>query len=681
MLRFAAFIALLMLCLSCRQPEETNDWTVTAPGGAVKVDFFLTEARMPAYRVWFDEMLVLDTSFLGFELLDSPDMKAGFEVKNSSKNTFRDSWRPVYGENAIIENYYDELSVQLGEAAGLKRQMTIVFRVYDDGLGFRYELPEQENLQKVRIAEELTQFHLTGDHTAWWIPADYDSYEYLYTQSRLSEVDATKAGYKERHDRHVGNLKAVNTPLTMKTEQGLYLSIHEANLTNYAGMTLGVDSNSVLRAELVPALDGSKVTTQTPFVTPWRTIQIGKHATDLLKSNLIINLNEPNQLEDVSRIKPMKYNGVWWEIHIGKSSWDYDTGIHGANTANVLRYMDFAANNNIGGTLVEGWNIGWDNWGNKTFSLTDTYPDFDIERIVEYGREKGVELIGHHETFGNVAYYDSIVEDAFKYYYQRGVHYVKTGYAAGLNPGEFHHSQYMVNHYRRVVQLAAKYHICLDAHEPIKPTGIRRTYPNMMTREGVRGMEYNAWGGGNPPSHTTILPFTRGLAGPMDYTPGIFDVKFEKYRKDQYVRSTIAKQLALYVVLYSPLQMVADLPENYKDQPATQFIKDVGVDWEKTVILNGEIGSHVTIARKEKSTGNWFLGAITNEAARKMELHLDFLAKGKQYEATIYADAPDAHWDKNPTAYTISKQMVQKGTVLKVDLAPGGGCAISFRAE
>ena len=680
MLRSIGFLFVLFYCFSC-QNSAGDRWSVKSPEGDLKVDFFLTESQSPAYQLWYKGALVLDTSFLGFVLKDTEDMVDGFDVASSSKSSFEESWNTVWGENETIENHYNELKIQLREAVGLRRRVIVVFRAYEDGFGFRYEFPEQENLKKVGIETEQTQFHLMGDHTAWWIPADYDSYEYHYTQSKLSEVDATDAGYKERHDRHVGNLKAVNTPVTMKTADGLYLSFHEANLTNYAGMTLGIDEDFVLHAELVPAMHGAKVKVETPFVTPWRTVQIGEQAIDLLKSNLIINLNEPNQLTDVSWIKPMKYNGVWWEIHIGKSSWDYGTGIHGANTENVLRYMDFAAKNNIGGTLVEGWNPGWDNWSNKTFSLTETYPDFDINKIVDYGRKKGVGLIGHHETFGNVAYYDTIVEAAFKYDHRHGIHYVKTGYAAGLEPKEYHHSQYMVNHYRKVVELAAKYQICLDAHEPIKPTGIRRTYPNMMTREGVKGMEYNAWGGGNPPDHTTILPFTRGLAGPIDYTPGIFDIKFENYRADQYVRSTIARQLALYIILYSPLQMVADMPENYKGQLALQFIKEVGVDWKKTVVLNGEIGAYISIARKEKGTDKWFLGTITNEAARQMEFHLDFLDEGKKYMATIYADAPDAHWDKNPTSYVISRQQVEKGTVLEMDLAAGGGGAVVFEVK
>lgn len=673
-------LPLLVGMVACRKPLP-EVLVVNAPDGQLSVSFFLTKTKAPAYRVKYEGEVVIDTSTLGFVLKDAPPLQTDLKIVSIQRKAVNENWYPVWGRNDTIDNHYNELKIRLQEVGALRRLFDVVFKVYDDGLGFRYEFLEQEHLTKVTIMEEMTKFHLTDDHTAWWIPADYDSYEYLYTQSKLSEINAYDAGYKERHDRHVGNIKAANTPLTMRTKTGLYLSFHEANLTNYAGMTLGVTPDNTLQSELVPAPDGSKVSIETPFVTPWRTIQIGRKAGDLISSNLIVNLNEPGRIKDVSWIKPMKYNGIWWAMHIGKSSWDYGTEKHGATTENVQKYMDFAARNNIRGTLVEGWNPGWENWGNKQFELMKTYPDFDIKKVVAYGQKIGVNLIGHHETFGNIRYYDSIVEKAFQYYHQVGVHYVKTGYAAGLLPKQYHHSQAMVNHYRKVLEMAAKYHICLDVHEPIKPTGIRRTYPNMMTREGVRGMEYNAWGGGNPPDHTTIIPFTRGLAGPVDYTPGIFDIKFEAYRKDQYVRSTLAKQLALYVVLYSPMQMVADLPEHYQNQPALDFIKTVGVNWSESIVLNGEIGQYISIARKEKETGNWFLGSITNEAPRDLCLPLDFLDADMKYEAVIYVDAKTAHWEKNPTAYLIQKKMVSKDSTLCVQLAAGGGCAIAISKQ
>ncbi|MDA3905526.1 MAG: glycoside hydrolase family 97 protein [Bacteroidales bacterium] len=664
--------------VSCNSKLPTDSLQINSPNNNLQLSFFLTENNTPAYTVIHKNNFIIDTSTIAIVLKNAPELKEKFSIIESNKNSFDETWEPIWGENKEIRNNYNELRVHLQEKTELKREFFIVFKIFNDGVGFRYEFPKQKHLNEVIILDEQTQFHLTGDHTAWWIPADFDSYEYHYTKSRVTEINAVDAGYEQRHDRHSNNLKAVNTPVTLKTDDGLYLSFHEANLTNYSGMTLAVKDDFILQSELVPALDGNTVKVQTPFITPWRTIQIAEKAGDLISSNLILNLNEPNVLENTSWIKPMKYNGVWWEIHIGKSSWDYGTGKHGANTANTKKYIDFAAKNNIHGVLVEGWNTGWKDWGDKTFSLTEPYPDFDIAEIVRYGKEKGVELIGHHETFGNVALYDSIVDSAFKYYSDLGIQNVKTGYAAGLLPQEFHHGQYMVNHYRKVVELAAKYHINVDVHEPIKATGIRRTYPNMMTQEGVKGMEYNAWGNGNPPDHTTIIPFTRCLGGPIDYTPGIFDIKFESEKKDQYVRSTLAKQLVLYVVLYSPLQMVADLPENYENIPAFQFIKDVPTDWDQTLVLNGEIGEFISIARKEKNTENWFVGSITNEEARELTISLDFLNEGKQYIAKVYSDADNTHWESKPTLYAVKEQEVSKNSELILSLAAGGGCAISI---
>jgi alpha-glucosidase len=672
-------ILLLAISLSaCSSFQKKDNLELNSPNSELQISFFLTENNTATYTVMKENELIIDTSTLAFVLKNAPELRGDLSIVESKISSFDENWEPIWGENKVIKNNYNELRVHLQENNELAREFFVVFKVYDDGLGFRFEFPEQENLNDVIILDEQTQFHLTNDHTAWWIPADFDSYEYHYTKSKVSEINAADAGYEQRHDRHSNNLKAVNTPVTLKTNSGIYLSFHEANLTNYSGMTLAVKDNYILQSELVPALDGNTVKVKTPFVTPWRTIQITETAGDLINSNLIVNLNEPNVLENTSWIKPMKYNGVWWEIHIGKSSWDYGTGKHGANTANTKKYIDFASKNDLKGVLVEGWNIGWKDWGDKTFDFTQPYPDFDIEEIVRYGKKKGVELIGHHETFGNVGLYDSIVEDAFKYYSDLGIHNIKTGYAAGLLPKHFHHSQFMVNHYRKVVELAAKYEINVDAHEPIKATGIRRTYPNMMTREGVKGMEYNAWGDGNPPSHTTIIPFTRGLGGPMDYTPGIFDIKFKSEKPDQYVRTTLAKQLALFVVLYSPMQMAADLPENYEKHQAYNFIRDVAADWDKSIILNGEIGEYVSVARKEKNTENWFIGSITNEDSRDLIISLDFLEEGKQYVAKIYADDENAHWAKNPTLYTVKQLEVNRDSKLNLSLVAGGGCAISI---
>jgi glucan 1,4-alpha-glucosidase len=677
MKKLLIFTTLTIAVIGCNT-KSSIDTFINSPNKNLQLSFFLTENYIPAYTVKHKNETVIDTSTIAMVLKNAPILKENFTVINSSKSTFNETWETVIGENKQITNNYNELRIHLKEQTKLAREFFIIFKLYNDGLGFRYEFSKQENLNDVIITDEQTQFKLTGDHTAWWIPADFDSYEYHYTKSKISEIDAAKAGYEQRHDRHSANLKAVNTPVTLKTDKGLYLSFHEANLTNYSGMTLAVKDDFILQSELVPALDGNTVKVKTPFVTPWRTIQIAEQAVDLITSNLILNLNEPNVIEDTSWIKPMKYNGIWWEIHIGKSSWDYGTGKHGASTENTKKYIDFATKNNLKGVLVEGWNTGWDDWGNKTYNLTEPYPDFDIEEIVRYGKEKGVELIGHHETFGNVGYYDANVEDAFKYYNSLGIQNVKTGYAAGLMPKEFHHGQYMVNHYRKVVQLAAKYKINVNAHEPIKDTGIRRTYPNMFTREGVKGMEYNAWGGGNPPNHTTTIPFTRGLGGPMDYTPGIFDIKFKSNRKDQYVRTTLSKQLALMVVLYSPMQMASDLPENYENHPALEFIKTVGVDWGKSIVLNGEIGEYITVARKERNTNNWFIGSITNENGRNLKLPLDFLDEGKKYIAKIYRDDKKSHWNTNPTAYNIGELIVDNNSKIDIILAEGGGTAISI---
>jgi len=682
---------------SCTMDNTTR---IQSPDARITLDFSLSESGTPRYTVSRAGEMVIDTSSLGFSFRDQPDLRDEMELVNGRTRSHNETWQPVWGQQDEIVNRYNELLVVLRERETPNRRMNLRFRIYDDGFGFRYEFPEQPGMDSVNIMREYTRFNLPEDHTAWWIPADYDSYEYVYETTMVSEIDASK--YKEenqRPDRQIDNFNAANTPVALKTDAGLYLSIHEADLTDYAGMTVAVREDHNFESELVPWADGVKVKTAAPFVTPWRTVQIGASPGDLIESNLIVNLNEPRQVEDVSWIEPMKYTGIWWEMHIGKTSWNIgelaegsygEIGAesnHGATTENAKRYIDFNAESGIRGMLVEGWNTGWEFWGTDTvgfFDFTTPYPDFDLEEVAGYARENGVALIGHHETSGQAAHYETRLDTAFALYRSLGIHAVKTGYAGAIVPkGEYHHGQYMVRHHQKVVETAARYRIMVNAHEPVKPTGKRRTWPNFMTREGVRGMEYNAWSEGNPPEHTTILPFTRVLGGPVDYTPGIFDIQFDEYRDEEQVHSTLANQLALYVVLYSPMQMAADLPVNYQSDgelhPAFQFIREVAVDWEETRMLNAEIGDFVTIARKAKGSDDWFVGSVTDENEREVEIPLDFLDEDATYEATIYRDGQDAGWDSNPTSYEIETREVDYSTVLTLYLAPGGGAAISLK--
>ncbi len=681
-------IATLLFLTAC----STQPSKLTSPDGNLSLSFDMVNGK-PAYSVTaFDKMLI-DTSFLGFEFRDMPPMNKDFSITDVKLVSSSEIWKPLWGERSSVHNNYNELLVELEETTELNRKLVIRFRLFDDGLGFRYEFPEQDNINEFVIMNELTEFKLTGDHTCWWIPGDHDSYEYPYYNTSLSQIDVSKTNYQARWDRFASNMNAVNTPITMETSDGLYLSFHEANLTDYAGMTLALKDDLTLEADLVPWADGTKVKASAPFVTPWRTVIVTKNPGDLVKSDLILNLNEHCVLPDVSWIEPMKYVGIWWEMHISKSSWDREDvegswsgsgkAKHGATTENAKKYIDFAAANGIKGLLIEGWNTGWEYWGVDTtgfFDFITPYPDFDIEEVVKYAKEHGVELVGHHETAGDVTNYEERLEDAFKFYNKLGIRAVKTGYAGQIRPkGERHHGQFMVRHYRRVVETAAKYHIMVDAHEPIKPTGIRRTYPNMMTREGVRGMEYNAWSEGNAPEHTTILPFTRGLAGPIDYTPGIFDIKFDNFKKKERVHTTVAKQLALYVVLYSPLAMAADLPENYENQPAFEFIREVPVTWDETLVNEASIGDYVTTTRRKGN--NWFVGSITDENTREVEISLDFLSDGVTYNAKIFSDGKNADLEKNPTAVDITEQKVTNKSVIKASLIESGGVAIIIKPE
>lgn len=691
-----------LILLSCHTSNE-KVFEAISSNGLIKLNFNVTKNGRPFYLVTRDNKVIIDTSYLGFTFNNTKAFHNNFIIKNTETQNFKETWQMPWGEQLDVVNNYSELKVFLQEKVSPERFLNIVFRVYDDGIGFRYEFPEQARLSEVEISEEHTQFNLTQDYKTFWIPGDWDIYEHLYSTTKISEIDALKyVGHVNLAQTYIPE-NAVNTPVTMVGDDGIHLSFHEAALVDYSGMTLKVNTESLsLESHLVGSENRDyKVKRSVPFQTPWRTVQITDNAPDLIESNLIVNLNEPNKLGDVSWFKPMKYTGVWWEMHLGKSSWDYgmelvdgqwtDTGKahgkHGATTENVKRFIDFSAQHNIKGVLVEGWNTGWERWigfedREGVFDFITTYPDYDFDEVIRYGKEKGVEIIMHHETSAATETYTKQQDTAFALMQSKGIHSVKTGYVGKILPkGEYHHGQYMVNHYNNTVEKAANYQVAINAHEPIKPTGLRRTYPNTISREGLRGQEFNAWAedGGNPPEHLPIVAFTRMLAGPIDFTPGIFNIKFDEYKKDNQVNTTLAQQLALYVIIYSPIQMAADLVEHYEANPEPlQFIKDVGVDWETTRVLDGEVGGFVTIARKERLTGNWFLGSITNEDSRSINLSFDFLDDDQEYMATIYKDGEDAHWDNNPLALTIEKITITKSSQLSLKLAEGGGVAISI---
>lgn len=657
------------LTAACSQPRS-----VQSPDAKIEVSISLDEGT-PYYTVRRGGEPLINKSRLGVAFKDALPLGNNLSWAESSLKQVDETWEQPWGEVREIRNHYNELRVSLQENTDTGRKMDIVFRVYDYGFGFRYEWPEQDSLQNFVITDEWSEFALAEEGTSWWIPAyGQDRYEYLYENTLVSEIDT------------------VHTPYTVKTNNGLYLSFHEAALVDFASMTLARTGSTTLEADLVPWADGTKVKASAPHRSPWRTVQIAEQPGDLLTDYLILNLNEPNKLGDVSWIDPGIYVGIWWELHLGISTWSSGPN-HGATTENAMRYVDFAAEHGFDGVLVEGWNLGWDgNWleGGEDFSFTESYPDFDIEKVANYALDKGTRLIGHHETAGTIYNYEEQMEDAFALYEKLGVRSVKTGYvdfgrdieritAEGDTVDEWHHGQYMVNHYRRVAETAAKYKIMINAHEPIKDTGLRRTYPNFVTREGARGQEYNSpQGGGNGPAHTTILPFTRMLSGPMDFTPGNFDLSNDSEPANN-VPTTLAKQLALYVVIYSPLQMASDLPENYEAHPEEfQFIKDVPADWEETQVLNAQIGDYITIVRKDRNSDEWFLGSITDEEARTLEAELSFLDEGKTYIAEIYGDGNDADWQSNPLLTEITTKEVSRDSTLMLELAPGGGQAIRF---
>ena len=677
----------------------------SSPDGSVILSFSLKNDGTPSYKVTYKNKPVINESTLGFTLKKAEPLTNNFKVVDTKKSTFRETWKPVWGEESEILNHYNELLVSL-EQNNTKRKMNIRFRVYNEGVGFRYEFPSQKELTYFVVEEELSQFAMTGDHTAWWIPGDYDTQEYDYTESKLSEIRGLmKEAVTENVSQFAFSPTGVQTSLMMKTKDGLYINLHEAALVDYSLMNLNLDDKTfTFQSWLTPDAQGAKGYLMAPCHSPWRTIMVSDDARKILASRLILNLNEPCAIADTSWIKPVKYVGVWWEMITGKSSWSYTNdlptidlntvdytktkpnGTHGATNENVRKYIDFAAKHGFDQVLVEGWNVGWEDWfGHKkdyVFDFVTPYPDFDLKALNEYAHSKGVKLMMHHETSGSTRNYERHMKAAYELMNKYGYNSVKSGYVGDILPvGEHHYSQSTINHYLYAIKEAAKHKIMVNAHEAVRPTGLCRTYPNMIGNESARGTEYEAFGG-NKVFHTTILPFTRLQGGPMDYTPGIFEteMKYVNPNNNSQIRTTLARQLALYVTMYSPLQMAADLPENYeKYADAFQFIKDVPVDWQKSVYLEAEPGRYITIARKDKHSNDWYVGCTAHEGGHTSELLLNFLDKGKKYEATIYADAKDANWKTNPKAYTITKQKVNAKTKLKLTAAQGGGYAISIK--
>ncbi len=688
--------------------------TVKSPNGNVSVKFSLDNGR-PVYEVSYKKRAVVKPSYLGLELaktkhaskgMEETSLMDGFVVAKTDTSTFDETWKPVWGETATIRNHYNELAVTLNQPA-TKRNIVIRFRVYDDGMGLRYEFPQQEELNYFVIKEAHTQFAMAGDHKAFWIPGDYDTQEYETVESKLSEIRGLmKSAITPNSSQTTFSPTGVQTSLQMKTDDGLYINIHEAACVNYATMHLNLDDkNMVFESWLTPDAQGYKGYIQTPFNTPWRTVIVSDDARDMLSSNLILNLNEPCALDDVSWIRPIKYCGVWWDMIVGRGTWSYTNdlpsvhlgitdyskckpnGTHSANNENVKKYIDFAADNGLDEVLVEGWNEGWEDWFGHSkldvFDFITPYPDFDIKMLNEYAHSKGVKLMMHHETSSSAWNYERWMEKAYELMNKYGYDAVKSGYVGDIIPrGEYHYGQLMNNHYLRAVKEAAKHHIMVNAHEATRPTGLCRTYPNLVGNESARGTEYEAFGGSRP-DHTVVLPFTRLQGGPMDYTPGILETQLNTWSENtSFVHTTLVGQLSLYLVMYSPLQMAADLPENYmKYYDAFQFIRDVAVDWDDSKYLEAEPGDYITVARKAKGTDNWFVGGKCDENGHKAVVKLDFLDKGRKYDCTIYADAKDAHYEKNPKAYEITHKIVKKGDVLKLQEAPGGGFAVSLIAQ
>jgi glucan 1,4-alpha-glucosidase len=689
----------LLLILSAFQIQAQQ---VLSPSKEVTLTFALTEKGEPTYAISFKGNTVVKPSKIGVSLKDGTKLTHDFTIETSTEHSTDETWQPILGEQSSIRNHYNEMTFQLKQKETNKR-IAIVFKVYNEGVAFRYEFPFEKSVSYFIVSDENTEFNLTGNHKTFWIPGDFDSQEYVYNETKLSEIDNTKLDLNNGIAlKSIESKYRVQSPLMMKSDTGLYINIFEAAVNNYPVMHLDVDTQTFeIKSSLVPNAIGDKAYLRTPSVTPWRTIMVSDDARDIVSSKMILNLNEPNKIDDTSWIKPMKYVGIWWEMHVGISTWDYagsqnaqnvttqeliPSGKHGATTENTKRYIDFAAKHGFDGVLLEGWNVGWEdwfgNWKEDVFDFITPYPDYDIKEVSDYAKSKGVKMIMHHETSGSVANYERHLDRAMNLMKQYDYPAVKSGYVGRIIPrGEFHDGQTMVNHFNFVAQRMADNKLMLNSHESTRPTGYHRTYPNYIAAEAARGNEFNAWSTGNPPAHETILPFTRLLGGPMDYTPGIFEIKMSAYdsKKTEQVHTTLAKQLALYVTMYSPLQMAADLPQNYeKHLDAFQFIKDVPADWQESIYLEAEPGDYITVARKDKKSENWFLGAITDENPRKTNIKFDFLSPNKKYKATIYQDGKDADWKNNPKSYVIATKTVTNKSMLKLNLVAGGGTAISL---
>lgn len=697
------FISIICICILFGNLANAQD--LKSPNGNLVMQFALAKDGTPTYALTYKNKAVIKTSKLGLELKnDKKSLLNDFTIADKKTSTFDETWKPVWGEVSQIRNNYNELAVTLNQKE-TDRQIIIRFRLYNEGLGFRYEFPTQKNLVYFVIKEERSQFAMAGDHTAFWIPGDYDTQEYDYSESKLSEIRGlSEKAYTANVSQKSFSPTGVQTALMMKSADGLYINLHEAALINYSCMHLNLDDkNMIFESWLTPDAKGDKGYMQAPNHSPWRTIMVSDDARTILASKMTLNLNEPSKIEDTSWIKPVKYIGVWWEMITGKSSWAYTdefpsvqlgitdyskakpNGKHGANTAHVKEYIDFAAENGFDAVLVEGWNEGWEDWFGHSkdyvFDFVTPYPDFDVKGIHEYAKSKGVKMMMHHETSGSVRNYERHMDKAYQFMNDNGYTSVKSGYVGDILPrGENHYSQWIVNHYQYAIEKAADYKIMVNAHEAVRPTGISRTYPNLIGNEAARGTEYQAFGGSKP-NHVTVLPFTRLIGGPMDYTPGIFEMDISKLNPENnsHVNSTIANQLALYLTMYSPLQMAADIIEHYKKFPdAFQFIKDVAIDWDESNYLEAEPGKYITVARKAKGTNNWFVGNVNGVENRTSNIKFDFLEKGKKYTATIYADAKNAHYKTNPQAYTIRKMTVTNKSKLSQLSVPGGGYAISI---